>query len=255
MKIDDYSKKLVAAAAGGKFILGSRREPTRDILLVPQAHTENTKLVVDGNTWKVVHEIVSVLNSLIDKPPVELIAVNFGKWETANSKANEDDPGRYAMNCHGHIHLHFSRLAIDTLSKFTGCSGLQGCVENPENYNELDAKDVFSTRLLPLENSTILQGISDLETRMTAMDGKIDAMTTAMDGKIDAMTTAMDGKIDAMTTAMEAMDGKIDAMTTAMDGKIDALTTAMDGKIKAMDGKINTIDGKIDTLIAMLTRR
>ena len=234
-----FTLALANAAAKGEFYLGNRREPTRDILLVPANHRENRKLVTEQKTWMTVNSILVELKRICecveDNKVVELIAVNFGKWETANSKSNQDDPGKFALDCHGHIHLHMTRNTINILSQFKGCSGLKGCVQNPENYSEMDSREIFQARLLPLEHLILQNGIAHVEKEVGGLKKEVGGLkkeVQEVNGKVDELKTEM----DELKNDMGELKKDVDELKKEVNGKVDELKTEVDGLRKEVIG-------------------
>jgi len=166
----DVSKIL---AFSKNFNLGNRREPIRDLLLVPKYHKTNDQLVTDSDMWNTIALIIrlfeAVIRTSIQNLPttantvLEGVAVNFGRWETAQSM----DDSQYALDCHGHIHLLLTRLAVDVLVKDDGFSGLRGRVQHPDTNLELDCREMENLRLLGAENKIMQNDISIIKSQLS----------------------------------------------------------------------------------------
>lgn len=127
-------------------------------------------MVENAKVWKTVHGIYAVLTEGHERPMLEGIAANFGKWETANSV----DTSEYALDCHGHLHLLLSRLAIDRLSNDEGCRGLVGRVNHPDTHLEEDCRELENHRLLSLENKIIRGSLQRLDTKVSDIASRMD---------------------------------------------------------------------------------
>ncbi len=106
----------------------------------------------------------------------------------------------------------------------------------------VDVKD--SVKVLMADTTDIkirlekMAGRQDLfESKLDAMDKKIDTKLDAMDKKIDTKLDAMDKKFD---TKFEAMDMKFDSKFEAMDKKVDAKFDTTDKKFDGLDKKFAT---------------
>jgi hypothetical protein len=90
-------------------------DPVRDIILAPKRHITNEELVKDSKFWNIVRNFVSSMlartSNTEAKDVIELVALNFGRWETRQA----EDP--LAMNCHGHAHFNLTPNAASVLKK------------------------------------------------------------------------------------------------------------------------------------------
>ena len=68
----------------------------------------------------------------------------------------------------------------------------------------------------PMMMQKMLRQMQHLESKIEAMDAKLDARFKAMDDKIDAKIEALDAKLDAR---FKAMDDKIEAKIESLDEK------------------------------------
>jgi len=88
------------------YVVLLRREPIRELLLLPcpkgdkmdRNHFDNETLVQQSEFWK---DLLKQKQHL----KFHTIAVNYGRWETAQSR------NKYAQACHAHIHLLFDSKA------------------------------------------------------------------------------------------------------------------------------------------------
>lgn len=152
---------LCRAAAEYGLCLVSRREQLRELLLCPLAHMVNVQFVKFTETWQCVAKVVKILSaSTPGNHAVQGIAINFGKWETANATNKADI--RYAVDCHAHMHLQLSRTAVDLLGEQKGMTCLRSRVYDPEDYLEIDASNLETNRILYLEQETLARKVDRL---------------------------------------------------------------------------------------------
>jgi hypothetical protein len=124
----------------GKWVIISRQENVRDLLVCPNPKTPNTKngnhmtnkqLVTNEEFW--VWVLDRLVNNFLKKfcvnnlYPVECFALNFGKWESAEAK------DQFAMECHGHMHLY---IVLDVARKMeSDYDSMKGKLSDPINYS------------------------------------------------------------------------------------------------------------------------
>ncbi|CAF3321517.1 unnamed protein product [Rotaria socialis] len=90
----------------------------RDLLAfpMPQWHLNNWQLIKLPLFWAVAIYATRMLNRQLEKKlegvpkiyPVEAIAINFGRWETAGSY------DRHLIDCHAHAHLLLTTQFINS---------------------------------------------------------------------------------------------------------------------------------------------
>jgi tetrahydromethanopterin S-methyltransferase subunit G len=81
-----------------------------------------------------------------------------------------------------------------------------------------------------------------IESRLTALDQKIDQKITALEQKIDQKITALDQKFDLK---IMALDQKFDQRLAALDQKFDQRLAALDQKF---DQRLAALDREIGSL-------
>ncbi|RGB22566.1 hypothetical protein C1646_677744 [Rhizophagus diaphanus] len=132
------------------WILTSRQSNVREILVFPLKHKTNKELVKSKSFWLWVFE--DVVNKFFGKfqpneYPVNCFALNFGEWES------EESVDRYAINCHGHLHLQLKLELVKKMEeKFLA---MRGKVDDPTHYGLKDCQELETSRLLSMENSRI----------------------------------------------------------------------------------------------------
>ena len=153
-----------------------KRDPVRQILLSPKKHVPNYVLMKDVNTWNTIEIVFTTLSKKINACALEGIAVNFGKWETASAK----DESEYALDCHGHFHMHLSRIAVNTLSDIDGWEPIRGRVKHQENYLEKDIHELEVRRLMPLENSIIWGELGLVQKDLADVRATVSTLSTSV---------------------------------------------------------------------------
>ena len=111
----------------------------------------------------------------------------------------------------------------------------------------VDVKD--SVKVLMADTTDIKIRLEKMAGRQDLFESKLDAMDKKIDTKLDAMDKKFDSKLDAMDkkfdSKLDAMDKKFDSKFEAMDKKFDSKFEAMD---KKFDAKFDTTDKKFDGL-------
>jgi len=121
-----------------------------------RGHYTNIELVRMPFFWQQVRCLISDLRKLSQEiSAVELIAFNFGEWES--KRAN--DP--YALECHGHAHLHLSERAHQKLGM--KWEALRGRNYAPPNYAWDDACRLETLYVMPDEVKKINTKLNNLE--------------------------------------------------------------------------------------------
>eukprot|EP01137_Pigoraptor_chileana_P035561 Opistho-2@29774 len=145
--------------------LTCRREPTRDILLVPVNHRINKYLLQDPKTW----EAIAAFQTKYGHGCFEGIAANFGKWESRNAT----DSSEHAVDCHGHIHLLVSPSCMDAIANETGGSAARGRTQHPPSHAELDARDLEICRLISHEHEMLREENKMLRERNDQLQAEV----------------------------------------------------------------------------------
>jgi len=199
-----FSDRLFAIAANKGFLLGNRREPTRDLMLAPLKHATNREVITYPGTWNMINDIYKTLQEIGRVPMLDGVGANFGKWETYNT----NDDSQYALDCHGHIHLLLSRTATDSLSEEIGFNGLKGRVNHPTNYLEEDCRDLEFFRLISLEHSLLRHDMSSMKTDIIGIKTDIIGMKTDIIGiktDMSKVCGTVDEILKTQSTILEMM--------------------------------------------------
>ena len=158
----------------------------------------------DVNTWETIKIVHTTLKELIKQCALEGIAVNFGKWETASA----NDESEYALDCHGHIHLHLSRKAVNILQDSAGWKAIRGRVEHPENYLDKDIHELEVRRLIPLENSVIWSEVGMFHATVGALDAKVGGLDAKVETKFAALETSVVTGFQLLMEKLDKLDKK-----------------------------------------------
>ena len=79
-----------------------------------------------------------------------------------------------------------------------------------------------------------------------------------LDSKISALDNKIDNSVAALESKISALDNKIDSSVAALDTKISALDTkisALDTKFGVLDSKFEALNAKIDTGLSNVTQK
>jgi hypothetical protein len=166
----------VSSNGNKEWILTSRKDNVREILVFPRKHKTNKELISSEPFWKwVFNDVVDTFfkgKFQLDKYPVECFAMNFGEWES------EEAVDKYAKNCHGHLHIHLEiGLAREMEKNFTS---MQGKVNDPIIYTLKDCKMLETSRLMSLEVSSMRQEISSIKQELSDVKKKLSNVENSL---------------------------------------------------------------------------
>lgn len=136
-----------------------------------KGHYTNIELVHMPFFWAQLFAQVRRLRNLTQETDaVGAIMFNFGEWESKQA----DDP--YALECHGHAHLHLSPQAHHKLCSLAGWEALSGRHYDPPNYAWDDACRLESIYLLPAEVKDNNDRLIAIENKLEGFDGKFEEL-------------------------------------------------------------------------------
>ncbi|GBC03486.1 hypothetical protein RclHR1_05140020 [Rhizophagus clarus] len=172
------TKLIVQELNVDNYIVLLRREPIRELLLLPRPnkdkanynHFDNEMLLQRSEFWKDLLEQQQRLN-------FHTIAVNYGRWETGQSR------DKYAQACHAHIHLLFTSETWE---------GVKRMVTNKETLSKLNARnypgpnyllkdcmELEQQRLQSAEHQCMLASVAKLsETSESVNNSLVNAITS-----------------------------------------------------------------------------
>jgi hypothetical protein len=172
-----------------RYILVVRHEAMRDILMLPCPpwHATNTIFVKDSQFW---YDALLFARTLAlhqqefptgndQEFPVKLLALNFGRWETAVYK------DVYARDCHAHCHFLLSTFFVSNCS--TGCfKPLNGRTADPPFYLADDAQKLEVSRLLGARVDALQEKMT---TRMDTLQGEVQKIARLQQDMSTQMNT------------------------------------------------------------------
>ena len=172
-----------------QFILHSRPESTRDILLFPVNHSENESFVSAISTWQAIitveQRLLDVLSrirrSAYTESPIESVYFNYGSWTTAMTK------NKLAKTAHAHVHLLLTSTAISVLSSEKPRTtmvpreklyilNLSGCYRDPVDYEFSDAITLMNSRLLYYHIGETEKNIGIIKSDIKKMQNDLDSL-------------------------------------------------------------------------------
>ena len=143
-----------------------RREGTRDILLCPSRHITNRDLSRDHTFWNCVVRSCRRMGKQLQTQtfPVSGVAINFGTWETAQSR------NRYAADCHAHAHLF---LLPSTIIKCTDnlYKGIKARSLDPDNWELKDCVALETMAIFSWDNNENQKMLQSIEAKVRRLDG------------------------------------------------------------------------------------
>ncbi|PKY48532.1 hypothetical protein RhiirA4_464162 [Rhizophagus irregularis] len=160
------TKLVVNDLSNDKYVVMLRREPFRELLLIPRPNNEsnncghytNETLVRQETFWK---DLLSRRQSL----NFHSIAINYGEWETLQSQ------NKYAQECHAHVHLYFSSDTWKIVREKITNSDISlkfSARDYPEpNYLLIDCDELENERLRSAEHLLMLNAIQALNENFT----------------------------------------------------------------------------------------
>ncbi|KAH3763181.1 hypothetical protein Pelo_4959 [Pelomyxa schiedti] len=205
-------------------------QPTRELMVYPGAHRNNSDLLLYPDFWDHVSVILCKLEQDCSQPTthwLEHMSLNFGKWDS--------EARGCAIDRHGCLHLILSVQGLCDLIDGGKYNQLEGHIFRPDSYDSADARELQTDILFPIIEKTLTEmhtqhtqftthsevhtephpGIaplhSELHTEFTAL--------TVMNAKLDAMNT----KLDSMNTKLDSMNTKLDSMNTNLEALLGSL--------------------------------
>ena len=94
-----------------------------------------------------------------------------------------------------------------------------------------------------------------MDTKIGALDTKIDALDKKVDSKIGALEKRVDTKIGALDKKIDALDKKVDTKIGALEKRVDTKIGALDKKVDSKVGSLATEVGSLATEVAKLSGR
>ncbi|GBC04517.1 hypothetical protein RclHR1_05700012 [Rhizophagus clarus] len=180
-----YVEKERIVLEEDEWICVSHQDDIRDILICanpmycmvnkPDNHKTNKDLVVDGKFWEWVlgYFISSYLENIIHEPPIsnpiELLALNFGKWESTEAKDSQ------AKECHGHLHVHIKPEVVKAFENAKN-TAMYGKIGRPKQYNIQNCIELETHRLLSLEMGQGIKKINEMNQKINKIDQKINVI-------------------------------------------------------------------------------
>jgi len=175
-----FDEFKIDAVYDKNFTLSCRYEATRDLLVSPTDHQTNREISISTPFWEYILKLYfyfqKELNSA-NENPVEIIALNFGKWETANSL----DSSFYALDCHAHAHISLTSRMFSVLEP--KCQPLQGRYHDPNMRLKEDCFDLEQSRLTRSEIGLIKETLSHLTDDMKAVKESLNLIIDLMQQK------------------------------------------------------------------------
>ena len=172
-----------------QFMLHSRPESTRDILLFPVTHINNEKFVSTRNTWQAILEVEKRLRFILSKirgtdvteSPIESVYFNYGSWTTAMTK------NKLTKTAHAHVHLLLTPNIISTLSSDIRLDrykphyrlyvlNLAGCYRDPVDYEYIDAINLLNSRVLSYHIAKTEQHIGCINVDVRQMKDDLECL-------------------------------------------------------------------------------
>ena len=167
--------------------LAVRSEATRDLILAPELHSTNRMMAVSRDFW---WRCVLTCRRLAQEweyedPAVESpvcgIALNFGKWETAQG----NDP--LAKDCHAHAHLFLTPEAYDRNKRLEyKHAPLKGRYHAYEDYLLMDCKELEQDVLLSWDSQQLREKVVRIESKL---DSVLEGITKLLHGQATQYTT------------------------------------------------------------------
>ncbi|AYV86697.1 MAG: hypothetical protein Sylvanvirus6_38 [Sylvanvirus sp.] len=165
-----------------RFILLPRREIVRTATMFPQPpyHMTNVELVNAPVFWRSVLFVIRWFSKNMETksahspPPVDGIALNFGKWESAPDL--EDELSNFTpIECHGHCHFFLTAKFIEECSE-NFFRPLKGRILDPERYYRTNSDILLRKRLLhtqPINPPNTLAELTNVKNELTTVFDKI----------------------------------------------------------------------------------
>ena len=156
------SKLIVQELSTKEYVMLLRREPIRELLMLPRPieerdnfnHFDNEMLVKHSDFWS---------NLLKQRQTLSFhsIALNYGRWELQQSQ------DKYAQACHAHVHLYFNRENWEYLKQMVKnleiISKMNARNYPGSSYLLKDCTELEQKRLIPSEHQCMLHTNKSLD--------------------------------------------------------------------------------------------
>ena len=146
-------------------------DPKYNMIHKPDNHKTNKDLVIDSYFWEWVlgYFMSSYLAEIICgqniSNPIELLALNFGRWESAEAKDSQ------AKECHGHLHVHIKPEVVIAFENAEN-TAMYGKIGRPKQYNIQNCIELESHRLLSLEMGQSMKKINKMDQKIDDVNQK-----------------------------------------------------------------------------------
>ncbi|KAI9137677.1 hypothetical protein BKA69DRAFT_872802 [Paraphysoderma sedebokerense] len=160
-----------------RYYMASRRELVRELLVTPTEHVTNETFVTDVMVWQFIIRALRKELLVSGGLGIDGIAVNFGKWESAQAM------DKYAQECHAHIHLHLTANASEELEQ--KYSSLKGRTGKPQDYNMENCQLLETTWLLSSLTSLTLHQLREVKDDVKGLKGDMDKLIVDVKALLD----------------------------------------------------------------------
>jgi hypothetical protein len=146
-----YAEDERVVISKNTYVVLSRQDHVREILVAPLDHKTNRELIVNRVFWnttlkEVVKDFLWKFREETNPTyPVECYSINFGSWESETAK------DKNALECHAHFHLHLNKVVVHNMEQTKDYPAIHGKVNDPFQYRMKDCVELETLRLSSLE--------------------------------------------------------------------------------------------------------
>jgi hypothetical protein len=202
------------------FIITCRPERSRELLIFPRptagnlaqykfdiTHLRNMEVIRRVNTWKAIAKVVKQLeNKTGIAQPVELIALNFGAWETQLSKDPEAD------DCHAHIHVVLTKEAAIAAGKVPEMAPFKGREADPVSYLSKDCDQLELHRLVADEMGTLRDDMGTMRGEMGTLRDEVRTLRE----DVSTRFTSLETRFTSLETTLAVREDRFTSVETTL---------------------------------------
>lgn len=159
-----------------RWVCTAKFDNEREILVNPWKHITNNVLAISPDTWKWIFDFCRTIETQINVVnPVTAVSFNFGFWEKANSRGDD--------NCHGHFHLLLSAEAVMALSLDKSLSRREHRYPEKEVFDPFPlrghggaARNPFSLDCERIHALMVRSAFDEIYPRLDRIENRLDAI-------------------------------------------------------------------------------
>jgi len=219
------SKLTVQELSTEEYVMLLRREPIRELLMLPRPirekdnfnHFDNEMLVKNSNFWSDLLKQQQCLTFYS-------IALNYGRWETQQSQ------DKYAQACHAHVHLYFNRETWESLKKMVNSREIIAKM-NARNYpgpNYLlkDCMELEQQRLQSAEHQHMLNINNSL---VNAINNNNNSLVNTINNNNNSLVNTINNNFNSL---VDAINNNNNSLVNAINNNFNSFAEKLSKKLE-----------------------